>query len=223
MKKMFLGIILLLSFLMIFVVADRTYANGNSVTESTYSANSQQSPALPNLENDVLPSISASAVQMYPGTNIEMKQGDIIHNPKSTSTYFVGHMAIVGPDLQLRHAHPDGPRISDSLSNYITRFAAGDKFTILRYPDPSIAAAAAAWSYNNINKVTTYSVATQLHYIPTNYCSKFVWQAYYYGAHRELVSNAPYSEILTPPGMVFVYPSDILRSPLLVTKGTFYK
>jgi hypothetical protein len=157
----------------------------------------------------------------YPGTNITMKAGDVIHNPKSTSTFFVGHVAIVGNDLLLRHAHPFGPGITEGITGYVSRFAVGDKFTILR-PRDGNGPAAATWSQNNVGSINQYNFWPSLTDVTSNYCSKFVWQAYWNGAHKELLSGAD-AGILIPAGLVYVYPSDILYSPSFVTMGTFYK
>lgn len=210
MKKVSFSLVFLMSVLFIFVLSSKAHASSESVTFNTY---------LPK-KGDI--GINAEIGPKYPGTNVYLMPGDIIHNPKSTSTYFVGHIAIVGPDLKLRHSHPYGPGISDTLESYIERFQSGDKFTILR-PRGGGGAAAAAWSRNNVNNIRAYNFIPGVRVVGDNYCSKFVWQAYYFGEHRELVSNAPYSDLVTPIGLLYVYPTDILNSPILAKQGTFYR
>ncbi|BDH61370.1 hypothetical protein MTP04_15000 [Lysinibacillus sp. PLM2] len=40
----------------------------------------------------------SKAASYYPGTLIQVEAGDIIYSPKSKSTFFAGHIAIVGDD-----------------------------------------------------------------------------------------------------------------------------
>ncbi|MCM3697824.1 hypothetical protein [Paenibacillus macerans] len=181
-----------------------------SVTQSTYTTMDE---AL--LENEVKP--LAEIQPTYPGTNITMKPGDVIHNPKSFSTFFVGHVAIVGPDLRIYHVHPNGPGIVESIDSYVSRFSSGDKFTIFRIRDGG-GPEAAEWAKANISKVNQYFFNPIPTNVGGNYCSKFVWQAYYFGINKELVFD---SKSLDP--LTYILPSDILNSPILVKTGTFYK
>lgn len=220
MRKIILDIALILPIAILFLLAQPSDVKASTVFDSTYQTNNIQ--VLPPIPKESGIEANAEIYPTYPGTNVTMRPGDVLHSPKSTSTNFVGHVAIVGPDLKLRHSHPQGPGRSETLESYLTWFAPGDKFTILR-PRNGGGAAAATWSVNNINKLTSYYLPAQLHVIPLNYCSKFVWQAYYYGEQKDLVGDARYSPILTPIGLVSVYPSEILNSPIMVKQGIFYK
>jgi len=208
MKKVYFSVFFVFAALFMFAGISNADAS-QPVTEATYSP-----------ENDVVP--FAEIGPKYPGLNVYMRPGDVIYNPKSTSTLFVGHVAIVGPDFKLRHSHPYGPGISETLESYISRFSSGDKFTVLR-PRGGGGDKAAAWSRDNVNKITAYNFLPNLRSIADNYCSKFVWQAYYFGEHRELTADMPYSDLMIPPGLVYVYPYEILYSPILANQGSFYK
>ncbi|MEK3768513.1 hypothetical protein MKY14_08155 [Paenibacillus sp. FSL R5-0887] len=210
MKKMLLSLFMVFGFMLLL----SGIASADTVTEATY-----LSPI--NENEDLLIKPFAEIGPTYPGTSIEMKPGDVIHNPKSISTFFVGHVAIVGNDLLLRHSHPHGPGITEGISNYVSRFSTGDKFTILR-PRNGNGAAAATWSQQNIGSITAYAFWPSPVYVPSNYCSKFVWQSYWFGAGKEIVGGGD-AGIMVPPGLVYIYPSDILNSPSFVTMGAFYK
>lgn len=209
MKRMSVGLIMLFSLMLLF----SGVASAASVTEATYLTPSEVK------ENMVTP--FAEIGPTYPGTNITMKPGDVIHNPKSVSTFLVGHVAIVGNDLLLRHAHPLGPGITEGITSYVSRFDVGDLFTILR-PKNGIGPAAATWSQNNIGNVFGYNFLPGLGAVGPNYCSKFVWQAYWFGAQKELTADLPYS-VLLPVGLLYVYPFEIKNSNAFVTMGYFYK
>jgi len=153
----------------------------------------------------------------YPGTNIKVQAGDIIHSPKSISTFFVGHIGIVGPDLNVYHVHPHGPGLVQGLFSYINNFDPGDKFTVLRVRNGN-PVAAANWAKNNIGKVQSYSFNAVPSNIANNYCSKFVWQAYFYGTGKELLWGGTSVDPLT-----YIRPSEILNSSQVITTAVFYR
>ncbi|TPG86964.1 hypothetical protein EEL32_12270 [Brevibacillus laterosporus] len=113
-----------------------------------------------------------------------MKPGDVIYGGKKLSTFFVGHVGIVGRDFQVYHAHPSGG-LSDGINYYVNRFNDGDILTILR-PD-SGGKAAAKWAENNIDRMTSYSWNVSLGNVSKNYCSKFIWQAFYFGWDEDIL------------------------------------
>ncbi|MDQ0170444.1 hypothetical protein [Paenibacillus tundrae] len=153
----------------------------------------------------------------YPGTSIKVQAGDIIHSPKSVSTFFVGHIGIVGTDLNVYHVHPYGPGRIQGLFSYINNFDPGDKFTVLRVRNGN-PVAAANWAKNNIGKVQSYSFNPVPSNITASYCSKFVWQAYFYGAGKELIWGGTSVDPLT-----YIRPSEILNSNQVITTAVFYK
>lgn len=110
----------------------------------------------------------------YPGTNIRVKQEDIIHTNKSKSTFFAGHTAIVGSNFSIYHALPANEKAKDSLTNFFNRFSKGDKFTILRPKDSSLAQPARSFATGLYSSVEQYSFDYNLDNFSNNYCSKFV-------------------------------------------------
>lgn len=157
---------------------------------------------------------------LYPGTTIPMMPGDVLYSKKTLggSTQIVGHVAIVGPDLKVYHSSPagDGSGKTDSISMYQGRHDHGEE--ILVYRPKKGAPQAATWARNNIGKVKEYYInpLAKLSTISPNYCSKFVWQAFYFGSGIDLTSlyyNGDTRSIVTPSHIRY---SDNM-SPLPIT------
>ncbi|MBE0343656.1 hypothetical protein E4V51_26040, partial [Paenibacillus sp. 28ISP30-2] len=167
--------------------------DSNSVTQSTYS------------QDKTIISPTAELPEKYPGTNITIQAGDIIYNPKSFSTFLAGHVGIVGTDYRIYHVHPYGPGISESLDSYISRFSKGNTFTIMHaYGGGGLSAA--RWAMNNIGRVQNYTFNHTLNNVADSYCSKFVWQAYYFGAGNDIAN-------LYQTSIGFVLPSAHVGTP----------
>lgn len=122
-------------------------------------------------------------VHFYPKTNIRMVPGDILYSHKyALSSFLVGHTAIVGKNFRIYHVNRWEPfGHADSMPIYLSRHKKGEKLTILRYDYRLEAEQAAEWAMLNINRVKRYRYFRDLQGITNNYCSKFIWQAYYFG------------------------------------------
>jgi len=128
---------------------------------------------------------TGSGAPKYPGTSTTVQVGDIIGTKMFSGwdTYYVGHVGIVGPDYKVY----DVVKWSDvtqvnSISNFVDRF---NNNTVGVYrPNTSSGNRflAGTWAKNNLNKVKSYSITSATHKIDVNYCSKFVFQSYYFGA-----------------------------------------
>lgn len=155
----------------------------------------------------------------YPGTYLEMEPGDILYSNKNWSTFFVGHVAIVGPDYKVYHSHPSYPyRFAESLSDYISRHADGDLISVYKSRDFD-GRAAAYWAQNNFNQILSYVwYNIDLNDVRYNYCSKFVWQAYWYGHGVDLTPRG-----LTDRSKDTIYPNQISNSSDLYFAGGFTK
>lgn len=157
----------------------------------------------------------------YPGTNIQMKAGDVLYSSKSlgTSTWGVGHVGIVGTDYNVYHVNKIENRgLSDGLYLYMSRHRPGEKLTILR-PRGGYGTRAALWAENNYSRVTQYQINTaRLSTISPNYCSKFVWQAFYYGEGINIANFEPLDDTYT----VAIGPLLIENSLKLARYGSFY-
>lgn len=123
----------------------------------------------------------------YPGTNIPMRAGDVLYSSKTlgSSSQIVGHVGIVGSDYRVYHVTPAknvNGGVADGVYTYMNRHGSAETITIYRHR-LAYGVAAAAWAENNYSRVTNYFINpfSFLSTISPNYCSKFLWQAFYYG------------------------------------------
>ncbi|WP_249872248.1 hypothetical protein [Oceanobacillus saliphilus] len=123
------------------------------------------------------------SIHYYPGTPIQMIPGDVLYSHKTAlSSLIVGHSGIVGEDFRIYHVNKWGEiGHADSMPIYLSRHKTGEKLTVLRSPHPDEARNAAQWAKQHIRKIKTYHYTRDLNDLEQNYCSKFVWQAFYFG------------------------------------------
>jgi hypothetical protein len=148
---------------------------------------------------------------LYPGTNIEMQVGDVLYSPKSWSTYWVGHIGIVGTDFKVYHSHPESPyKFGDTIVDYVDRHKNGDRIDVMRSVNSDLdVKVAAQWAMNRLSSINTYDVTNkQLWNVADNYCSKFIWQAFYYTHNRYDITGSG----LTDQDSKIVAPSAIKYS-----------
>ncbi|PAV28514.1 hypothetical protein CIL05_16395 [Virgibacillus profundi] len=127
-------------------------------------------------------------VHIYPYTAILMKPGDVIYSHKTAlSSFMVGHAGIVGVNYRIYHVNRWGSKgHADSMPIYLSRHKKGEKLTILRNDYEEIAEEAAKWAKQNIEKVKKYTFTRDLADFELNYCSKYIWQAYYFGSEGKV-------------------------------------
>src|SRR5699024_1422623 len=125
----------------------------------------------------------------YPYSNVDMYPGDILYSTIGRATYYVGHIVIVGTDYLMKESIPGKPS-GHALNplQFSHKHRSGDKITLLRSKVAAIAAANCATK--NLHLIKDYNVLnTNLHTIEKNYCSKWIVQAYYFGANVKLKDN----------------------------------
>jgi uncharacterized protein YycO len=149
---------------------------------------------------------------------MKLEPGDILYTPSSESTYYAGHMGIVGLDGKVYHVHPYGPVFADTLDWYLTRFYEGDRFIVFRTKLRQVGTRAAEWVQENYEQVRFYRLQTNLLSIEQNYCSKFIYQAYKFTSGLDL-----WERKFAKMKQGFIYPFRIERSSNLDVLGTFYK
>lgn len=122
-------------------------------------------------------------VHLYPGTNIRMIPGDILYSHKyAFSSFLVGHTAIIGENFRIYHVNRwKTYGHADSMPVYLSRHKRGEKLTILRHTYREEAINAAKWAMQNYDQMKRYVFNPNLLDIENNYCSKFIWQAFYFG------------------------------------------
>ncbi|WP_289143066.1 hypothetical protein [uncultured Brevibacillus sp.] len=162
--------------------------------------------------------LPASAATNYPGTTVNVSTGDLIYSSKGWSSYFAGHVAIIGDDGKVYHSTPavSSGGIGETLDSYLSRYPSGEYFEVLRFekktPGPYLEPInAGKWARNNVSKIQSYTIAGgyKLGDITKNYCSKFMWQAYYFGAGTNI--DRPYlGNYMTPDSTTLWAPSEIM-------------
>lgn len=128
------------------------------------------------------PPISNGERNIYPGTDLQAKPGDLLFTPIGKSeSKFVGHVGIVNHKYEVVHSVPSG-LIADSLNEYFHKFRYISVYSPI---DPLSGVDAAHYVEALVDKHPSaqYRIFTSLgesHH--EQYCTKIVWQAYYYGA-----------------------------------------
>lgn len=154
-----------------------------------------------------------TARTVYPNNKEIVTPGDILYSSKGWSTFLVGHVGIVGPDLRIYHSHPRGG-FADSLPGYLSRHKFGGEMTVF-HPNQG-ALEAATWASEHIHQIQKYIFHPFLWDIKYNYCSKFLWQAFWYTGENDVTGRN-----LTGKSKNWVYPYNIKYSPFLEMKTTF--
>ena len=158
-------------------------------------------------------------VHIYPETSILLKPGDVLYSHKmALSSFAVGHTAIIGEDFRIYHINRWGKKgHSDSMPIYLSRHKKGEKLTIRRYEDSDIAREAAKWARKQIDRVENYIYTRNVGEIRRNYCSKYVWQAYYFGSEERVDLTA---RGINATSKCFITPAGLYRK--LSKIGDFY-
>ncbi|GAA4058002.1 hypothetical protein [Amphibacillus indicireducens] len=145
-------------------------------------------------------------------TLLPMQPGDIIYSSKSLSTFLIGHCGIVGHDMRIHHAHPKGA-FSDSLERYVARHLLNGKIIVLR-PQYADVDKVASWAQNNIHHMKKYFFHRELCNQQSNYCSKFVWQAFWFSLKEDITGKG-----LEVDQVRWIYPKSIRRAANLKEIG----
>ncbi|MFC7060360.1 hypothetical protein [Halobacillus seohaensis] len=134
----------------------------------------------------------------YPGTTLFIKPGDLLFSPigKSESKY-VGHVGIVNNDHKVIHSIPAG-LMKDTVADYFRKFRL---ITIYSPENPTIGVKASDYlEYLYI----TYPRANYRFFTPLGslnheqYCTKIVWQSYYFGSGVNLGNHSIKSKAIHP-------------------------
>jgi hypothetical protein len=130
----------------------------------------------------------AAMIHYYPGTSIQMMPGDVLYSHKyALSSFLVGHTAIIGINYRIYHVNRWQPLgHADSMPIYLSRHRKQEKLTILRHENQDEARLAAAWAMQYYDRVKRYTYNRDLNNLEDNYCSKFTWQAFYFGTNGKV-------------------------------------
>ncbi|OAB34106.1 hypothetical protein [Paenibacillus glacialis] len=156
----------------------------------------------------------------YPGTNVEMRIGDILYSTKTlgSSSQIVGHTGIVNSNFKVVHVTlPVNGGTVDNMTGYMNRHGVGETIKVYR-PRDGRGVNAAKWATYNYSSVKEYSIEpfAKLGTLSPNYCSKFIWQAFYFGEGLDMLNLNN-----TPDLRGFVTPSMIASSPNVIYLTSF--
>jgi uncharacterized protein YycO len=168
---------LLLFFMFMFVFALTPMASFAAENESIQQSGDELDPG------------SGGGSTYYPGSTIQPKPGDVLYTTKSTTQYFTGHVGIVSDRGTVVHTPgPDNPGIKEwTIGQFFNEYS-----TIEVWSSKNSTKGNQAGSYARNTLLAYYSNAEYT--ISTSltgpkdkqYCTKVVWQSYYYGASINL-------------------------------------
>ena len=121
------------------------------------------------------------------------KPGDILVTNKSIVTSLFGHSAIyIGDDTVVEikgyHQYPIKTRYQDFLKQNATT---SKWVKIYRVPDRDVGKRAADFAAHHLADTDMpYALDPTLRNLTSTYCSKLIWQAYYYGAGASSVTGS---------------------------------
>ncbi|MGI8315253.1 hypothetical protein [Halobacillus mangrovi] len=118
----------------------------------------------------------------YPGTDITIEPGDLLFSPlgKSESKY-VGHVGMVNHAKKVVHSIPAG-LVQDDVLSYYHKFRSIKIYAPRVYSHGHLAATYLEKLYLD-HKNAHYRIMTPIgSKTDEQYCTKIVWQSYYYGA-----------------------------------------
>lgn len=128
------------------------------------------------------------------------KAGDIlITSKKVTGAPFVGHSAIVTDDGRV--AHISGPGAKPIVRKWSSWKKDYPKIRVVRHKNSKIAKNAGTYARTKIvPQKASYAIFPTLLSTGTQYCSKLVWQAYYFGnGKKNQFSFNPYVPTIVRP------------------------
>ena len=124
-------------------------------------------------------------------TSYSMEAGDVFITSSTVSSGFLGHAGISISSSSILHIagpgeHPD----TISKNSWLNKYDEGWN-KVYRHSDSSIAEDAAQWAEDTYkDSDAEYVITMDLESTDETYCSKLVWQAYYYG-HTPSAANGP--------------------------------
>ncbi|NEG88612.1 hypothetical protein [Bifidobacterium aerophilum] len=131
-----------------------------------------------------------------------MKAGDVFVTNATSSFGLTGHSGIAYSDLRIVHIAGPGknPETVSQLA-WTGSLYPGGWTKIYRHKSASVASAAANWARKTyVNSKATYYINLDLASTDKTYCSKLVWQSYYYGPSTPS-ATIPFTRIVVPYGL----------------------
>lgn len=136
------------------------------------------------------------------GGSYNMKTGDVFITNGTSSSGLTGHSGIAISTSQILHiAGPGKTPKTISLSAWNSEYSKKGWTRVYRHSNSKIATAAGNWASKKYKGSSAkYKITTDLTSTKETYCSKIVWQAYYYGPSSPSISGTT-TGIKTPYGL----------------------
>lgn len=127
-----------------------------------------------------------SSDSVEPFSSFTMKRGDVVITNGTSSAGIAGHAGIATSKSYILHIAGKGKKpVKISLSNWHKNYTNKTKSSwtkVYRHKSATKASAAAKWTENTyLNSNAEYKITGNLASTSVTYCSKLVWQGYYYG------------------------------------------
>lgn len=145
----------------------------------------------------------------YGVTKMRTQPGDVLYSSVSRDTAFVGHIGIIGDDGFVYHVLRGNQATRTSLPRYMKRFSKQNLY-ILRPHSNKIAKQAGQAAMTIHPEIESYTFNKTLANVKENYCSKFIWQAFYYGAGIDVLGRN-----YTNDSSSYILPMSLKSSPYL--------
>jgi len=158
-------------------------------------------------DNKTLVQESIDGMPVYPGTETVSSPGDVLYTDKTTTDYYTGHIAVVTNDGYVVHAPGKGsPGLERmTVNDFINTYEDVQVWTPDNSTDGQSAGEKANNLFNNYSGAD-YTVWTTLTGDYMNqYCTKVVWQSYYYGADVNLGSLSLTKASVPPHAILDTY------------------
>lgn len=154
-------------------------------------------------EVGILEKVEVDSSMMHGTPYSSYRAGDIFVSSKPGGgmvSWVHGHAGIVGSDGQMIHMIQSGVK-KESVSNFLKHNQGTSAY---RVPNSTVSNNAAKWAsnyYNNWRGKAQYSINTEKYTQNKMYCSKLVWQSYWFGTGSAPVLKNPTWVILHPYGL----------------------
>lgn len=136
------------------------------------------------------------------------KKGDIVTTGASNtaSSGIIGHAGIFIDNSTILHISGSNTSYTSTMSWSKWKSTYKSKNMVFRVPNSTIASKAADWVKNNyLGKKPGYKITSNWRSTSPTYCSKIVWQGYYFGTGSAPVLKAPVEPFYIQPRTIASY------------------
>jgi len=136
--------------------------------------------------------------------NSTLKSGDILITNATSKNGITGHAGLVLDANEILHIQGAGYNpVVDTKARFIHRYKNG-WIKVYRPSNTSMGESAANWADKKYrNSGALYGINLDLNRTDLTYCSKIVWQSYFFGVGRKSILNSNKSRLIRPYNLKF--------------------